>query len=60
LILAGKHTGLLAAAATANKKKNTRYPCGISAAGVGTDQPLPMPIVGLTPTTVAPRAAAGK
>jgi len=58
--LAGKHTGMLAAEATANKKKNTRYPCGISAAGVGTDQPLPMPLVGLIPATVTPRATTGK
>jgi hypothetical protein len=58
--LPGKHTGTLASEATARKKKNTRYPGGVSSAGVGTDMPLPMPLVGLTPTTVTPRATTGK
>ncbi|HEX9438488.1 MAG TPA: hypothetical protein VF909_02355 [Roseiflexaceae bacterium] len=56
----GKHTGTLASEATARKKKNTRYPGGVSRAGVGTDMPLPMPIVGLSLATVAPRADTGK
>lgn len=58
--MAGKHTGTLASEATARKKKNTRYPGGVSSAGVGTDMPLPMPIVGLTPATITPPATTGK
>ena len=53
----GKHTGHLAAEATAKKKKHTPHPHGsrisVGAAGVGTNVPLPMPHVGLPGTATA-------